>query len=61
MNLYRLRDLIENSSAAEWVKVEPAGVTYRYRFEVSTDRDGGEQVSVGTAIEWSPSTPPTST
>ncbi|KRQ29546.1 hypothetical protein AOT83_23800 [Mycobacteroides sp. H001] len=46
MNLYQLRDLIENSSAAEWVKVEPAGPTYRYRFEVSTDRDGGEQISV---------------
>lgn len=48
MNLYQLRDMIENSSAAEWVKVEPAGPTYRYRFEVSTDRDGGEQVSVDT-------------
>ncbi len=44
MNLYQLRDLIENSSAAEWVKVEPTGPTYR--FEVSTDRDGGEQISV---------------
>lgn len=26
MNVYQLRDRIENSSAAEWLKVEPAGV-----------------------------------